>query len=379
VALTILPRRHSDCQQRSAGGSVLTVNGTRLRQHKDGTGFFLQFTMRRATMVGMAKRRPRITATNPPAATPAPAPPKYASICPGKPPIPAVAASYQLPSDLVDATSRLEADLNLPVWLLLQDAEEDERERGMESFNLLGNMVAGAFFGARHTELPKGQRIALVIDSNGGKARPTYELAMLLRRHCGGFVAVIPRHAKSAATLLTLGADEIIMNDHAELGPLDVQLYDADREETLSGLDEYQALERLQAFALRTVDQMMLMYLRRTKKKIRTLFPVVADFVTKLTQPMFASIDVVRYTQMSRLLKVAEEYGKRLLTKDYPGTADEIAQALVELYPEHGFPIYPDELRTLGLRIAQLTPARRGILEEMTRSLAGLNVIGKIV
>jgi ClpP class serine protease len=34
---------------------------------------------------------------------------------------------------------------------------------------------------------------------------------MLLKRHCGGFVAVVPRYAKSAATLLALGADEIIL------------------------------------------------------------------------------------------------------------------------------------------------------------------------
>jgi hypothetical protein len=202
---------------------------------------------------------------------------------------------------------------------------------------------------------------------------------MLLRRHCGGFVAVVPRHAKSAATLLTLGADEIIMGNHAELGPLDVQIWDADREEMISGLDEYQALQRLQSFALEAVDRAMLLYLDRTGKKVRSLFPVAADFVTKLTQPMFASIDVVRYTQMSRLLKVAEEYGKRLLAKKYPGDAADIAHSLVEDYPEHGFPIYPDDLRSVGLRVAPPTAAVNTILEQMSRSLAGQNVIGKIV
>lgn len=74
-------------------------------------------------------------------------------------------------------------------------------------------------------------------------ANSAYELAMLLRRHCGGFDAIIPRRAKSAATLLSLGADSIYMNDHAELGPLDFQVFDRDREELLSGLDEVQSLE----------------------------------------------------------------------------------------------------------------------------------------
>jgi ClpP class serine protease len=58
--------------------------------------------------------------------------------------------------------------------------------------------------------LPK-KKIALVIESPGGSAKSAFQLAMLLKRHCGGFVAVVPRYAKSAATLLALGADEIIL------------------------------------------------------------------------------------------------------------------------------------------------------------------------
>jgi hypothetical protein len=327
----------------------------------------------------MAKRTSNSRSPNT-SPTPGSSPGKYATIFPGQPANPAMAEDCQLPAALVDVVARLEAELKLPVWLLVQDADDEDRSpRTGESYNLLGNLVSSAFFDARHDNLPAGQRIALVIDSNGGMARPAYELAMLLRRHCGGFVAVIPRHAKSAATLLTLGADEIIMGNHAELGPLDVQIWDADREEMISGLDEYQALQRLQSFALEAVDTAMLLYLKRTGKKARTLFPVAADFVTKLTQPMFASIDVVRYTQMSRLLMVAEEYGKRLLAKKYPGRASDIAHSLVEDYPEHDFPIYPDDLRSLGLRIATPSVGMRAVIEEMTRSLAGQNIVGRIV
>lgn len=66
------------------------------------------------------------------------------------------------------------------------------------------------FFRAQDS-LPKKEKIALVIESPGGSAKSAFQLAMLLKRHCGGFVAVVPRYAKSAATLLALGADEIIL------------------------------------------------------------------------------------------------------------------------------------------------------------------------
>ena len=36
----------------------------------------------------------------------------------------------------------------------------------------------------------------------------------------------MPFWAKSAATLLCLGADKIVLGEHAELGPLDVQIYE---------------------------------------------------------------------------------------------------------------------------------------------------------
>jgi hypothetical protein len=303
----------------------------------------------------------------------------FATIFPGVPSNPMAARGYAIQRDLVKLVSKIENELHIPVWLLVQDRSEETEAPLRDSFNLIGELIRGAFFQARHNDLQKGQRIALLVDSNGGMARPAYELAMLLRRHCGGYTAIIPRHAKSAATILALGADAIMLNDHAELGPLDVQIWDPDREERMSGLDEVQALERLQAFAMDATDRMMLMLIRRTGKKARTLIPFVTEFVTKLTKPMFQGIDVVRYTQMSRALKVGEEYGKRLLHRVYGDKADEIARKLVEEYPEHGFPIYPDDACRLGLKLTPIPTSIRGVMEKVTQCLSNLNVVGKIV
>jgi len=112
---------------------------------------------------------------------------------------------------------------------------------------------------------------------------------------------------------------------------------------------------------------------------MKTLLPFVTDFVTKLTQPMFESVDVVRYTQMSRLLKVAEEYGKRLLRNKYGPKADLIASRLVERFPEHGFPIYPDEVQQIGLQLADLSPSVRRILETTTKYLPNLTAVGNVI
>src|SRR5690349_379175 len=72
--------------------------------------------------------------------------------------------------------------------------------------------------------------IEIWLDSPGGDAHAAYKLWLDLRSRCRRLVVVIPDLAKSAATLLALGADEIVMAPAAELGPLDVQISHPDRE-----------------------------------------------------------------------------------------------------------------------------------------------------
>jgi hypothetical protein len=279
--------------------------------------------------------------------------------------------SRDLPSAFVDSVQKLEKTIGLPVWLLIQG--------GGEEWDILGDMVVSALRTARKMGLQRGQRVALLIDSRGGLARIAYEIAMLFRRHCGGFIAIVPRIAKSAATLLALGADEIILGEYGELGPLDVQVLDPEREERISGLDEVHSLERLNAFAMTALDKAMILFANRTGMKAKTLLPHVSRFVADLTGPLFGHIDVVHYTQMSRALKEGEEYARRLLRRQY-GTddANAIARQLVENYPEHGFIIDQDEAKTLGMRLKEPTADQLRIMDDIVEHLDGLTAIGRI-
>lgn len=54
----------------------------------------------------------------------------------------------------------------------------------------------------------------------------TDKLMDLCRRYCTGKLrVVVPLYAKSAATLMALSADEIVMGETSELGPIDAQVY----------------------------------------------------------------------------------------------------------------------------------------------------------
>jgi membrane-bound ClpP family serine protease len=201
---------------------------------------------------------------------------------------------------------------------------------------------------AYRSELRSCNKIALVIDSSGGYASAAYKIATMLRRHCSGFTAVVPRYAKSAATLLALGADSILMGSDAELGPLDAQLADPEREEFVGALDETQALERLNAAALSLLDETMMLLLMRTDKKIETLLPHITHFTAEMMRPLLEKIDAVHYSQYARVLKVAEEYAVRLMEPQYgEKRAEQIARYLVNEYSEHGFVISRDEASEL--------------------------------
>lgn len=62
------------------------------------------------------------------------------------------------------------------------------------------------------------------------------------------FTVLLAGRCKSAGTLIVLGAHEIVMTNHAELGPLDVQLGKKDELFELdSGLTVLNALTELEA------------------------------------------------------------------------------------------------------------------------------------
>ena len=68
-------------------------------------------------------------------------------------------------------------------------------------------------------------RIDIIIDSGGGDIDAAYNLSMFFRKYGDKELNfIIPRWAKSAATLLVCSGDKILMSPVAELGPLDPQI-----------------------------------------------------------------------------------------------------------------------------------------------------------
>lgn len=73
-------------------------------------------------------------------------------------------------------------------------------------------------------EADKKKRIDLFLYSRGGDVSVPWRIVSMIREFCDEFNVLIPYRANSAATLLSLGADTILMGRKAELGPIDPTL-----------------------------------------------------------------------------------------------------------------------------------------------------------
>ncbi len=253
----------------------------------------------------------------------------YAGLFPGH--------DVALPHELGVRAEALGVALDMPVWLLLQRPADDQPAARLD------DDIKDGFFALR-SRLAESERIALIVDSPGGLGPSAYSLARLFQRHCSGWTAVVPRYAKGAATLLILGADQIYMGRDAELGPLDAQLMDREREEMVSALDEVQGLERLRASAVDQIEQTLQLLLARTDQQVEAILPVVTKFVSDTMTPLLAKVNSTHYSQQARALKVAEDYAVRLLLpRASRHDAENCARHFVNHYSEHGFVIDSDE------------------------------------
>jgi ClpP class serine protease len=73
-------------------------------------------------------------------------------------------------------------------------------------------------------ETPAGRPIDIILHTPGGMVLAAQQIAAALADHDGKVTAIVPHYAMSGGTLIALSADEILLDAHAALGPVDPQL-----------------------------------------------------------------------------------------------------------------------------------------------------------
>jgi ClpP class serine protease len=73
-------------------------------------------------------------------------------------------------------------------------------------------------------ETPDGKAIEIILHTPGGMVIAARQIATALADHDGRVTAVVPHYAMSGGTMIAMAADEIVVDPHASLGPVDPQL-----------------------------------------------------------------------------------------------------------------------------------------------------------
>ena len=199
--------------------------------------------------------------------------------------------------------------------------------------------------------------IDLWLESPGGDAHVAYKLFLELRSRAAKFRVIIPDYAKSAATLLAIGADEIWMAPAAELGPLDAQFEHPDREGvTVSALDMTNAL----GFLVETATKHLVLdggrVLKSTDLRRIDILERFSKFLADFFHPIVAKLDPHLIHKATNELEVARRYATSMLrlregTKGERGPNAGLAQCLIKHYPSHGFVISRRAVEEFGLPV----------------------------
>jgi len=217
------------------------------------------------------------------------------------------------------------------------------------------------------------EQINLLIHSPGGDGAITEKIVDVCRAHLTGanpkLRVIVPNVAKSAATILALGTDEIIMGYTSELGPIDPQV-----PIIVSGTTQW-----VSAFAfVEARDKLIKQIAQASKKKQLALLTQLAGLNIPFTDEMENQIGFAKKTAVTLLNKYMLVPVYKNATKRKKN-AEAIAQKLLskELFPVHGHYINGQTAKNMGLQVELLDkddPLWRQIWEYYIRCEVQMNI-----
>jgi ClpP class serine protease len=86
-------------------------------------------------------------------------------------------------------------------------------------------------------DTPPDRPIEIVLHTPGGLVLAATQISAALADHPARVTAVVPHYAMSGGTLISLAADEIVLDNHSALGPVDPQLGQYPAASILAALD----------------------------------------------------------------------------------------------------------------------------------------------
>ena len=184
---------------------------------------------------------------------------------------------------------------------ILEKLAAPEQNDGHKKNGVIAHVSHGALlpadvpvFGSALLSIGDVDTLNLILHSPGGDGTSIKKIVSLCRAQCKRFRVIVPNKAKSAATIIALGADEIVMGPPSELGPIDAQI-----EVIIGGIPRYMSA---QSFIDARVDLL---------KQHNDLLSKKKD--TSATLQMLATLDHSFIAECERMMDFGRDVGRQLL------------------------------------------------------------------
>jgi Serine dehydrogenase proteinase len=218
---------------------------------------------------------------------------------------------------------------------------------------------------------PPENTINVILDSIGGPLDSAFRTVLYLSRYAETINVYVPRRAKSASTLIAVGANAVSMSPFAELGPLDTQIRDPrNPADYMSALDCYQSVDYVRDFGFSTLSQALKHLAAVTQGKVTLVdsLNTAEEFAIGSITPMLTQTKSLDFGAWGRSLKIAERYAQILLSRRPEIDqlrAGKIASRFVYGYTHHLFPIDIVEAQDIGLNPKEMTAEQYASLIEV--------------
>jgi len=220
----------------------------------------------------------------------------------------------------------------------------------------------------------RSEKVSVFLYTRGGDMIAPLKIVNLLRSYFTNFEVLLARYAHSAGTLISLGANNIVMTKLAELSPVDpttTHLYNptvASPNPALPAMSKPISVEDVNSYFL----------FAREKAKVRPedIDKVYSYLINNAHKEN--SIHPIALGNVYRGYRMARKLAERMLKFHSNGFFAErkikkIVNALTGEIPTHDYPIYRDEALDLGLKVEypepELETAMFDLLDSYTKAM----------
>lgn len=256
-------------------------------------------------------------------------------------------------------SDRVRSEMILKHKILIPQYEKEENRKLIVYIAKIGNQKSAinpddiAPIGSMLANCGCVENLDLMIHSPGGSGVTAEKIVEMCRSYTKKeFRVVVPNMAKSAATIISLGADKIVMGYCSELGPIDAQKFI-----NIGGITQ-----QLSAQSFISARDNLIEKLNEAKAKGEEYIGYLQQLSSSTVEPAFIeeckrelnfAIDLVKKWLPQYMLKLKNP---GLITKQLDSIAVQIAKNLssADVRFAHGRMIGPSECESLGLNISIL-------------------------